>query len=238
MHTPEEHYMDWVPGDLAAAPEAETAVVSMTVGGVPLTIRDGVVDSVDKELETLGKDFLKEYVPQFGDVSMWMAGVIEEVAEGVVTDVRLPSDGEPVGKLEPERTDEKTFQTEIVKINTERKQVFGWASLISKNGVPTEDTQGDLISADDLEKMAYGFVSECRVGGEMHVRKGVGKLIESLVLTVEKAKAMGIELPGGVEGWWTGWQVTDDDVWDKVKKGEYKAFSVHGVGIRTKIDKE
>lgn len=131
------------------------------------------------------------------------------------------------------------LQGEIVFKAADRQQVFGWASLISKNEngvqVPIADTQGDVISADELEKTAYSFVLNCRDAGEMHVRKGVGKLIESVVLTVEKAKAMGIELPGGVEGWWTGWLVTDDTVWKRVKSGELRSLSIHGKGIRSKI---
>lgn len=146
------------------------------------------------------------------------------------------SDLEVEFNMEQESID---LQGEIVFKVADRQQVFGWASVISKNEngiqVPIADTQGDVISADELEKMAYSFVLDSRIGGEMHVRKGVGKLIESVVLTVEKAKAMGIELPGGVEGWWTGWAISDDEVWSKIKKGEYTAFSIHGKGLRSKI---
>jgi 2'-5' RNA ligase len=148
------------------------------------------------------------------------------------------SDLEEEFNMESESID---LQGEIVFKAADKQQVFGWASVISKNEngvqVPIADTQGDVISADELEKTAYSFVFNCRDAGEMHVRKGVGKLIESVVLTVEKAKAMGIELPGGVEGWWTGWAISDGEVWDKIKKGEYTAFSIHGKGLRSKISK-
>jgi len=232
MHTPEDHYMDWVPGDLVAVPEAETAVVSMTVDGVPLTIRDGVVDSVDKELEALGKDFLKEYVPQFGDASMWMAGIIEEVAEGIVTDVRLPSQGEPVGKLEQDR-DDKTFQADITKIDKDQQLVFGWVTITDIDHKPLVDTQGDLITPADMEKMAYAYVADVRHMGVMHEKVGGGELVESIVFTAEKQKALGIDL--GRSGWWIGFHVTSPEVWARVKSGELAAFSIHGKGIRTKI---
>ena len=138
--------------------------------------------------------------------------------------------------MKPESVD---LQGEIVFKAADKQHAFGWASIISKNEngvqVPIADTQGDVISAEELEKTAYSFVLNCRTAGEMHVRKGVGQLIESVVLTVEKAKAMGIELPGGVEGWWTGWAISDDEVWKRVKSGELRSLSIHGKGIRSKI---
>ena len=129
-----------------------------------------------------------------------------------------------------------SFAGTISKVDDEKHQVFGWANLISKDGVALSDSQGDELSADELEKTAYEFVSKVRNLGVMHKAKGLGTLIESLVLTKEKAAAMGIELPNGNEGWWTGFQVTDPGTWDRVKKGELREFSIHGVGIRTPIE--
>ena len=50
--------------------------------------------------------------------------------------------------------------------------------------------------------------------------------------------AMGI--PEGVvpEGWWIGFKVTDDEVWEKVKDGTYPMFSIEGEAIREEVDEE
>ena len=44
-----------------------------------------------------------------------------------------------------------------------------------------------IDSEDELEKAAYQYVLNSRDGGEMHVRKGVSTMVESVVLTKESA---------------------------------------------------
>ncbi|MFB3778335.1 MAG: XkdF-like putative serine protease domain-containing protein [Bryobacteraceae bacterium] len=118
----------------------------------------------------------------------------------------------------------------IVKIDTEQQLVFGWASVVFDQDGPVVDRQGDVIDASELEKAAYAYVLESRVGGEMHRTTGVAKLVESIVFTKQKQEALGIDL--GKTGWWVGFKVTDPDVWAKVKKGELRSFSIHGKARR------
>ena len=54
----------------------------------------------------------------------------------------------------------------------------------------------------------------------MHERGGEAVLIESVVFTEEKMKAMGIPAGTLPVGWWIGFKVLDEDVWEKVKSGE------------------
>lgn len=128
----------------------------------------------------------------------------------------------------------KSFHASISKVDDDKHLVFGWVTIAEEDGKPLTDLQGDIISEEEMEKMAYNFTKECRVAGEMHKRKGIGTLVESIAFTKEKQKAMGIDL--GKSGWWCGFHIDDDDVWKKVKTGEYKAFSIHGKGLREKID--
>jgi hypothetical protein len=122
----------------------------------------------------------------------------------------------------------------IVKIDQEKQLVFGWASVIKDtNDKILLDRQEDFIeSEDELEKAAYDYVLKSRDGGEMHIRKGVSTMVESVVLSKEKQLALGI--PAGIVpiGWWIGFKVNDDRVWNEVKKGGYVGFSVHGTGKR------
>jgi len=39
----------------------------------------------------------------------------------------------------------------------------------------------------------------------------------------------------GPTGWFIGMKITDDEVWKKVKAGEYQAFSIGGRGNRTEL---
>lgn len=124
----------------------------------------------------------------------------------------------------------------IVKIDEEKQLVFGWASVIKDaQDRVLLDRQDDFIdSEDELEKAAYEYVLKSRDGGEMHIRKGVSTMVESVVLSKEKQAALGI--PSGTipVGWWVGFKVNDDRVWGEVKKGGYVGFSVHGTGKREK----
>jgi len=127
----------------------------------------------------------------------------------------------------------------IQKSEDDKRLAFGWANVsVTENGEQIEDWQEDMIDPEDLEKAAYNFVELYREGGEMHERGGCAVLIESVVFTEEKMKAMGIE--GGTLpiGWWIGFKVTDDDVWKKVKSGEYPMFSIEGEAERVDVEEE
>ena len=123
---------------------------------------------------------------------------------------------------------------EVFKLDEDRRLVFGWASIVEKDGKEVVDRQGDVISETDMEEMAYKFTLTSRKAGEMHETIGVGRLVESIAFTKEKQKALGIDL--GKVGWWVGFKVDDDEVWKSVKDGTYRAFSIGGKGIREKID--
>lgn len=123
---------------------------------------------------------------------------------------------------------------EIAKTDAPRRLVFGWASRVSKDGVPVEDSQGDIIDPEDIEEAAYDFALFSRDGGEMHDRLGVGKMVESVAFTEEKLAAMGLPAGSVDPGWWVGFKV-DQDVFDKVKAGTYKMFSIGGVGRRVSV---
>ena len=126
----------------------------------------------------------------------------------------------------------------IYKSDDDRRLVFGWASVaIRTNGTQIEDWQGDVIDPEDLEDAVYEYVLEFRDAGEEHIStlRKKGKLVESVVFTKEKMKAMGI--PEGIvpEGWWIGFKVQDDEAWAKVKSGQYSMFSIEGSGVREPI---
>jgi hypothetical protein len=146
---------------------------------------------------------------------------------------------------------EFTLEGEISKLDDERRLVFGWASIAEIGGKIVTDLQGDRITEDTLEQAAYDYVLNARVGGRMHEdddegeARQIGTLVESIVFTKEKQKSMvkslrvqGIEaeLDLGCIAWWIGFRVQDDTVWQEVKDGKLKAFSVGGRGKREKME--
>ena len=124
----------------------------------------------------------------------------------------------------------------VQKSDDDKMLAFGWANVaVRANGEQIEDWQGDIIDPEDLENAAYEFVQLYREGGEMHERGGVATLIESVVFTEEKQRAIGI--PAGVlpVGWWIGFKVLDPEVWEKVKDGTYSMFSIEGTAERVEV---
>ena len=126
----------------------------------------------------------------------------------------------------------------ITKIDMENRMVFGFFNVNKIGDDLVQDLQLDVIDTVELEKAAYGFVLNARVAGDSHIRKGVGDLVESMMFTYEKQdaivetlKKMGVKEPVfdlGIEGWWGGFQITDEEVMEKIEKGEYPMFSIGG----------
>lgn len=125
------------------------------------------------------------------------------------------------------------IQGQILKADDAQRMVYGWASVITDKGVPVVDSQGDVIKAETLVKAATEFMLSARVAKDMHSGGKVGEFVHSLPLTKEIANALGVT--SDREGWIVACKVYDDAVWEKVKSGELKAFSIGGRAKREKI---
>ena len=94
--------------------------------------------------------------------------------------------------------------SEFQKIDTEQRQVWGYAS--------TEDldTQGDIVSQDALKAAWTDYWGNVR---EMHQPSAVGVVREH---------------SWDDKGLYIGVYVADDQAWEKVRSGVYKGFSIGG----------
>jgi hypothetical protein len=111
--------------------------------------------------------------------------------------------------------------------------VFGWASVVTEDGEPVIDRQGDIIEADTLVKAVNEFMEHVRVGKAMHTGEQVGVVVHSLPITKEIGEALGIH--SNREGWVVAYKVFDDSVWERVKSGELAAFSIGGRAQKQEI---
>lgn len=144
-------------------------------------------------------------------------------------------------------TDLTEAEVGIVKTDKKKQQIFGWAYVThDKHGNVVVDKSGEFVEdVQVLEKAAYDYVLTSRKGGSDHLRNRFGdkdevivrsRMIESIVFTPEKIAKMGIPegtIPQGA--WWVGFQVDDADTWRRIERGELKAFSIHGSGIKSKV---
>lgn len=121
----------------------------------------------------------------------------------------------------------------VVKRDDDKFLVFGFASVAD-----VEDSQGDVISIEELEKGAYKFMLRGGMGAEMHEVYGVADVVESIVFTKEKLKLLGLAEDALPPAWWIGMKVCDAEVWQKIKNGDYKSFSIGGRAIREAIADE
>lgn len=136
--------------------------------------------------------------------------------------------------------DEKDVEYEgtILKTDPAKRLVFGWAYIThDREGNLNIDKSGDFLEdPEELETSAYNYVIKSRHGDADHTNVKASDLVESIVFTPEKIAKMGLA-PGTVPtGWWVGFKVHDDRTWERVEKGELRSFSIHGKGVRSKVE--
>lgn len=141
----------------------------------------------------------------------------EEEEEGRIhIEITIKSDGEVIEKQEDQRI------------------VYGWASVIEKDGEAVVDKQGDVIEEGELIEAVHEFVSDSRVGKVMHDGGQTSRIVDSIVMTKDLQKALGIDL--GKVGWLVGVKIDDDETWNLSKSGKLPMFSIGGKAIREKMN--
>lgn len=123
------------------------------------------------------------------------------------------------------------------KVDQEKRLAFGWASVAEEGGAVLVDKQGDTLHVETLEVAVYDYNRRSRAADEMHERivEDV-ELVESMMFTPEKIEKMGLDPASVPVGWWVGYYVGDDDLWDGVKAGKRTMFSIRGRGTREEVE--
>jgi len=125
----------------------------------------------------------------------------------------------------------------------------------------TKNIEGQILKADDEQRMVYGWASVVTEKGEPvvdrqgdviepdtlvravnkfmeHVRVGKemhkGEQIGAVIHSMPVTKEIGesLGIQSDREGWVVAFKVYNDDVWAKVKSGELAAFSIGGRAIK------
>lgn len=133
-----------------------------------------------------------------------------------------------------EKNDEGEWvRKQILKFNDEQRIVYGWASVIKENGEVVVDTQGDVIEPEELEKATAEFMLNVRRSQAMHKGGQIGTVVHSFPLTEQIADSL--DILSDKEGWIVGVKIDDDHIWEDVKSGKLRAFSIGGKGMREEI---
>lgn len=120
-------------------------------------------------------------------------------------------------------------EVSILKADTVRKMVYG--IVYAPNEV---DTQGDAMTAEEIEKAAYGFMKANRSGqvdSDHSMVAGDGAVVESWL--IRKGDVL---FPEETEGAWAvGIKVTDEATWERVAKGELAGLSMAGLATPQEV---
>ena len=103
----------------------------------------------------------------------------------------------------------------------------------------TEDLQGDVMKAEDIELSAHSWMEDSQVGGEMHTEIVKGAcVVESFLAPAD----FEVETADGTEtvtkGSWVLAMRWPEDIWKRIEKGELTGYSVGGQGVRLDPDDE
>ncbi|MBW2672593.1 MAG: hypothetical protein JRD89_04140, partial [Deltaproteobacteria bacterium] len=121
----------------------------------------------------------------------------------------------------------KEYHAAIIKADEEQRLVYG--VVLEPD---TVDTQGDTISADEIEAAAHRFLVKSRVVGDRHSKRAKAEVVESYIAPMDFEWG-GQKVKKG--SWILGVHISDGRLWQAVKKGEYTGFSVGGFGIREEV---
>jgi hypothetical protein len=110
----------------------------------------------------------------------------------------------------------------VVKDGTEYERVvFGEIYVPGQ-----EDAHGDIMTAEEIKKAAYGFMKNQRTHNIdlMHNNEPTGDyLVESFI-------ARSNDPDNFIEGSWVGaTKIESDEVWNKILKGEINCYSLEGL---------
>jgi len=97
----------------------------------------------------------------------------------------------------------------------------------------TEDLQGDVMKAEDIELSAHAWMEESQVGGEMHTEIVKGAfVVESFLAPAD----FDVDTAEGTEtvkkGSWVLAMRWPEEIWKRIEGGELTGYSVGGQGVR------
>lgn len=110
----------------------------------------------------------------------------------------------------------------ISKLDADKQLAYG---AVYMPMIP--DSQGDFMTAEEIEKMAHGFMKDGNlrnVDTQHDLCDNGAIIVESFI--VRKGD------PDFIEGSWVAGVWCPDDIWPLVKSGELAAFSMYGKGER------
>lgn len=120
----------------------------------------------------------------------------------------------------------KKFETVVPLLKDDAKRIV-YGVVMTPD---LEDSQGDVVSAAEIEKAAHRFLTEYRQHDVQHDEALAGvETVESWIAPVD-FKIAGSDVKKG--SWVLATHISDDGVWARVQKDEITGYSIGGSGER------
>ncbi|PEJ12632.1 hypothetical protein CN675_24425 [Bacillus toyonensis] len=133
-------------------------------------------------------------------------------------------------KSESAKQQNITKQVPILKTEEEKQLVTG---VVYEPDV--EDSHGDKMTAEEIEKAAYTFMENYQHIDKQHDEiAGKGTVVENWIAKSDMTVG---EQDVQAGTWLMTVRVDDADTWEEIKKGEVTGFSMGGFGERVEITK-
>jgi hypothetical protein len=123
----------------------------------------------------------------------------------------------------------------LAKVDTERRLVFGPAMIPDKMIYRIDEQTGEeyhvWFSQATVRKAAYSFLKAGRqasVNEEHSKRVSDVTLVESWMVESKQDKSVHLGYDVALGTWMVGYHVDNDELWEKVKSGKVKGFSIEG----------
>lgn len=126
---------------------------------------------------------------------------------------------------------EVEFNVKILKFNQNNLKGIIYGVVAEPESV---DTQGHVISEEEIEKAAHKFIEHFRKIDEMHdFVEGAGKLVESFIAPVD----MVVNNESIKKGSWVIATKATDEICQKIVDGTYTGYSLAGLAFAEDIKK-
>ena len=93
-----------------------------------------------------------------------------------------------------------------------------------------EDSQGDVVSAEEIEKAAHEYLRDFRLVGDSHAALAPAEVVESYIAPADFTPEGGELIRKG--SWVMVVKIHSDELWEEVKNGGYTGFSIGGEAYR------
>jgi len=128
-------------------------------------------------------------------------------------------------------------QTQRFKIQDKEKRVVSGAVMVANLPIYREDENGQAFyvkfDPDTIEKIVHKFfkTQPSDAVNLMHETEVEGVyMFESFIIDERKRTPEGFDkLPNG--SWFGSFKIDNDEVWDKVKDGTFRGFSIEGIFV-------